>query len=280
MLRIATYIAIFPAKFLKRPRVVFILKRHCRRELRGRSDLADALGGCVSGILCVHHFDSYGETLMKKDQSRSKLQSVKRRVAYSLAAGAATGAVGVGASDAHATIVWSGPYPITVNQYGYANLDLDEYGASPDLELKNYVFGGGNYMGAEVKFFPGQLVLSNSTFPFYVSALSVGDLIDSTTVGPTFYGSLAYGAVNPNSEFNNTDAYIGLSFPSGPNLFYGWVRVAIDQPAGSFQVLEWAYNNVSGQGIRAGQIPEPTTLGMLAAGSAGLLAMRRRRQAA
>jgi hypothetical protein len=216
---------------------------------------------------------------MKKITSRSKLTATKRGLAYSLAAGAATGAAGL-ASEAQAEIVYSGPYPINIYQGGFLNLDLDQYGASPDVKLKNYIFGGGNYMGATVNYAPGQLVLSNASFPFYVSALQGGDLIDSTTVGPSFYGSMAYGN-NPNSEFNNiTDAYVGLSFPSGPNVFYGWIRVDLDRSAGKFMVKDWAYNNVSGAGIRAGQIPEPTTLGMLAAGSAGLLMMRRRKQAA
>mgnify|MGYP001182319010 CR=1 FL=1 len=239
----------------------------------------DASGGCVSGFNFIDFLDQLGETLMKENQSGSKLPATKRRLAYSLAAGAAAGAAAVGAPEAQAEIVYSGPYPINIGQFGALNLDLDEYGASPDIKLKNYVFGG-NYMGATVINSPGQLVLSNSTWPYYVTALSAGDLIDSTTVGPSFYGSLAYGA-NPNSEFNNvSDAYIGLSFPSGANLFYGWVRVAINRTAGTFQVKDWAYNNVSGAGLAAGQIPEPTTLGMLAAGSVGLLAMRRRKQAA
>ena len=219
---------------------------------------------------------------MKKDQSRSKLPALKRRVAYSLAASAAAGAAGVGCSEADAQIVSSGPYPININQFGSFNLDLDEYGASPDIKLKNYVFGG-NYMGASVINAPGLLVLSNASFPYYVTALSAGDLIDSTTVSshtPGFYGSMAYGN-NPNSEFKTAaDAYIGLSFPSGANLFYGWVRVGVNLNAGTFQVKEWAYNSVSGAGIHAGQIPEPSTLGMLAAGSAGLVAMRRRRKQA
>lgn len=217
---------------------------------------------------------------MKKDQSGSKLSATKRRLAYSLAAGAAAGAAGVGAPEAQAEIVYSGPYPINIYQFGALNLDLDEYGASPDIKLKNYVFGA-NYMGATVINYPGKLVGFSIGPNLYASALSVGDLIDSTTTVPSFYGSMAYGAANPNAEFNNAaDAYIGLSFPSGPNLFYGWVRVAVDQAAGTFLVKDWAYNNVSGAGIRAGQIPEPTTLGMLAAGSVGLLAMRRRKQAA
>jgi hypothetical protein len=41
-------------------------------------------------------------------------------------------------------------------------------------------------------------------------------------------------------------------------------------------VHEWAYESVPGVGIAAGAIPEPSGLGLLALGSAGLAARRRR----
>jgi hypothetical protein len=210
---------------------------------------------------------------MKLDDSNA----TTRRVAYSLAAGAAAGMAGT----ADAAISYSGVQDISIGQFGSQELNFDG-DAFTDLKLKNYVFGG-NYQGATVLGFPGQLVLSNASFPFYVTALTSGDLIDSSAVGPTFYGSLAYAA-NPNAEFDGVPgAFIGLSFPIGANdlahTHYGWVRVTIDNAAGSFVINDWAYNTVAGEPIRAGQVPEPTSLGMLAAGAAGVAAMRRRRAA-
>jgi hypothetical protein len=200
-----------------------------------------------------------------------------RRVAYSLAAGAAAGMAGT----ADAAISYSGSQNINIGQFGSLNLFIDG-DAFTDIKLKNYVFGG-NYQGATVLGAPGQLVLSNASFPYYVTSLTSGDLIDSSAVGPTFYGSLGY-ANNPSSEFDNASgAFIGLSFPIGGNapqfLHFGWVRVTIDNAAGTFVVNDWAYNTVAGEPIRAGQIPEPTSLGMLAAGAAGVAALRRRRAA-
>jgi hypothetical protein len=139
------------------------------------------------------------------------------------------------------------------------------------------------------------LVGFNSGVLSYVSALTVYDPIGSANAGPTFFGSMAYGAANPNAEFNNvSDAFVGLSFPAGPNLYYGWVRVAIDNANKTFLIKDWAYEDntvaaLSGSpvpldGILAGDtgdgfVPEPGTLGLLAAGAAGVVRMRRRRQA-
>ncbi len=210
------------------------------------------------------------------DEQPSPKNSLKKKLAYSLAAGAATGAI---ASDADAAIQYSGIYNISISQGNFLNLDLDAAGATPDVQLNNYVFFGGNYQGLTVNYFPGQVVGFNNGLA-YVSALSAGDTIDASTVGPSFFGSMAYGATNPNAEFNNvTDAFIGLSFPIAGQTHFGWIRVDVDNAAGTFLVKDWAYEDVPGAGIAAGVVPEPGTLGLLAAGSAGLLAMRRRRAA-
>lgn len=207
-----------------------------------------------------------------KTTTEEKKLSLARKAAYTLAAGAATGAA---ATDVDAAIVYSGVYDIAVAS-GFSqniNLDLDGY---QDINLQNFTFGG-PYQGASISYGPGQLVGFNNGLA-YVLALAEGDLIDATTVGPGFFGALAYGSY-PNSEFDSaTDAYIGFSFPSGPNLFYAWMRVSIDNAAGTFIIHDWAFETEQGKGIHAGQVPEPGTLGLLAAGAAGVSALRRRRK--
>ncbi len=201
-----------------------------------------------------------------------------RMLAYSLAAGASA----VAAGSADGAIVYSGLQNIPVGQYASQDLfiDGDPY---TDIKLKNYVFGGGNYQGATVSGYPGQLV-GFTTGLTYATALNAGDAIDAGTVGPSFFGGLAYGANNPDAQFNNaTDAYIGLSFPIGGNapqfLHYAWIRVDIDNASGTFVIKDWAYEDQAGVGIAAGAVPEPGALSLLAAGATGLLAMRRRKQA-
>jgi hypothetical protein len=174
--------------------------------------------------------------------------------------------------------VYSGPQNINVAQSANQNLDLNLDG-HPDIKLGNYVFSGGNYQGASVDYTPGKIVGFNNGLS-YVSALSVGSTIDGSTVGPGFFGSMAYGSHNPNAQFNNaTGAFIGLSFPAGPNTFFGWVRVDVNNSAGTLKIDDWAYESQPGIGIKAGAgaVPEPGTLGLLAAGGAGLLALRWKR---
>lgn len=194
------------------------------------------------------------------------------RAAYSIAAGAAA----LSAAASHADIVYSGVQDIAINQFAALNLNIDG-DAYSDVLLKNYVLIGGNYMGASVNFFPGQLVGFSAGWP-YASALAAGFSIDASSVGPTFFGSMAYGALNPNAQFNSaTNKYLGLSFASGANLYYAWVRVSISQSAGTFTVHDWAYDN-SGAGIAAGAIPAPGALGLLAVGASGLGLLRGRKR--
>lgn len=201
--------------------------------------------------------------------------AAKHGAAYTLAAAAAAGT-----ADAHAAVVYSGPQNIDIAQFNSQNLNLDG-DAYNDILLKNYVFLGGNYQGVYVNFFPGKVVGFFSGFG-YVSALGPGSIVDAaTTSGGPFQASMAYGGNNPNAEFNDVEgAFIGLAFPINATTHYGWVRVDVDNAAGTFNIVDWAYEDQPGVGITTPAVPEPGTLGLLAAGAAGLAALRRRRSAA
>lgn len=175
----------------------------------------------------------------------------QRHVAYTLAAGATMAFVG---TKAEAQIVWSTPQDISINQFAFQTLNLDG-DVYYDLKLKNYVFGGGNYQGAYVNYGPGKAVGFRPGGIAYASALSIGDLIDASTTETGFATtSLAYANVNPNAQFKSVaNAFLGLAFPIAGDLHYGWVRVSIDNSAGTFVIHDWAYNITPGIGIAAGQ---------------------------
>jgi hypothetical protein len=210
---------------------------------------------------------------MSEITNLSARSNCSARAAYSLAAGAAAAA----ALSASGAIVYSGVQDIAIAQFSSLNLNIDgdAYG---DLLLKNYVFGGGNYQGATVNFSPGKLMSFNANGFAYASALNAGVTVSSSSVGPSFFGSMAYGGANPNAQFNNaSNKYLGLSFASGANTYYGWVRVSLSNATGSFMVHDWAYEN-SGDSIQTGAVPAPGALGILAAGASGLGLLRGRKR--
>lgn len=198
----------------------------------------------------------------------SRARTAKRRAAYSLAAVAAAGST-------EAAVIYSGTQNIPISQFSALNLDIDG-DTQGDILLKNYVFGGGNYQGATVNFFPGKMVTFNPGTLNYVTALNAGFTVDTAALG-NFTGSMAYGAANPNAQFNSASGkFIGLQFPTGPNNYNAWVRVDVNNTAGSFNVVDWAYENVPGVSIVTGVVPEPASLGLLAAGATGIALLRRR----
>ncbi len=213
----------------------------------------------------------------------SNYNSTKKRVAYTLAAGAVAGSV---ASSADAAVIYSGVQNINIAHQSSYRLDLDQDGAT-DVELYNdVVFGGGaNFQSLAVFYYPGKAVgfTDAQSFYNYTSALNAGVIIDSAAASTgDAYQTLARASY-PNTEFDNSsNAFIGLEFPISGSLHYGWVRVSLDVIAGTFVVHDWAYESDPGVGIEAGAtgVPEPGTLGMLAAGAAGLASLRRRKSVA
>lgn len=119
------------------------------------------------------------------------------------------------------------------------------------------------------------------TLPQVSSGATVGWLADGNAGGPGYV----------NSQFTvapTNTGYIGLKFIIAGNDHFGWIRITVapqSTVAGShpraITVHEWAYEDVPGQGLEAGAgiIPEPTSLGLLALGSLGLAAHRRRKVA-
>lgn len=181
-------------------------------------------------------------------------QHTRRKVAYTIAAGATAACA---AAEAEGQIVWSTTQNLLIQQGFSQDLEIngDEYYYS-DLIVDNFVFSGKNYQGFQVRYSPGRVVGFIENGLGYATALNPGDLIDETTIHPTVFDtSLAFEDMNPNAQFLDTqNGYIGFGFPILGALHYGWVRVAIDNAAGTYVVRDWAYNSTPGAPIHAGQI--------------------------
>ncbi|MBX7102828.1 MAG: PEP-CTERM sorting domain-containing protein [Gemmataceae bacterium] len=115
-----------------------------------------------------------------------------------------------------------------------------------------------------------------------VDNLAIGSLIDvSSTFGSGTAGSEATGATAFN--LNSSNNFVGFRFlnEGTSQINYGWVQVALGatftDPARS--IVGWAYED-SGAGITVTPVPEPSSMALLSVGAAGLVAYRRRRQAA
>jgi hypothetical protein len=114
----------------------------------------------------------------------------------------------------------------------------------------------------------------------YATPQASGALIDAA--GLTYYfTNLSYGGLGPVvPALDAGPILLGFSMDVAGAQHFGWVRLAVDLDTGTYTILETAYEDTPGLGIEAGSlvsIPEPTSLGMLAAGAAGVGLYRRRR---
>lgn len=96
------------------------------------------------------------------------------------------------------------------------------------------------------------------------------------------FATLAFGKGYANSKFKAAGVgFIGFRFNGGAGVEYGWARVNMQGATGNgFTIVDYAWAD-PGTPIRTGQtsaaIPEPSSIGLLAAGAAGLALWRRRR---
>lgn len=200
-----------------------------------------------------------------------------RWLPYVVAAGAAAGAT----LAARGGVVYSGPQDLVLNPGWADGVDLDASG-SPDLFAFNWFNSSGLvlYQRVQVLGPAGGLAAFNagpSNFS-YATAVAAGSEINGSSVGSNMAGWLAYGSQMPNAQFiGAANRYLGLAFSGETGLRYGWIRVSIDSTLGRFTIHDWAYED-TGAGIRAGVVPAPGALGLLAAGAAGLSLLRGRKR--
>lgn len=228
---------------------------------------------------------------------------LSRLGAYS--AGAVTGALSIASSDAAVVYVNANQFitdPFT-NDSSYTTRDVDFNGDTvPDLQLwtrdatgsadrtNNDAFiAAPDGIGLSVSVV-GQ---SNSGY-LYPARLAAGAMIDgsaglitlSNPPGQATVGWLADSDGFPGSQFKaapNNTGYVGVRFIISGYSHFGWMRITVTPQGGtgtrprSITLHEFAYESDAGASIEAGVIPEPGGLGLLALGSIGLAAHRRRR---
>ena len=108
----------------------------------------------------------------------------------------------------------------------------------------------------------------------------------SQTTGYLFAFDETSGSESPTGGFvGHTSGFLGFAFTAAETTYTGWIRIiGIDSNYSQFSILDWAYT--AGNIIAAGDgdatssenVPEPSSLGLLAVGAVGLARYRRRRK--
>ncbi len=108
-----------------------------------------------------------------------------------------------------------------------------------------------------------------------------GSAVDVLISGETVNSGLSFAVFESTTSTvtSSGNDYIGVSLSRSGNTHYGWARISKN---GNVMTLhEFAWNQTAGESINAGQtvVPEPAeSVLMMAAGAAGLAALRKRRQ--
>ncbi len=116
-----------------------------------------------------------------------------------------------------------------------------------------------------------------------LTPLAAGASITLANTSSDSGGSLSKSSPNYRGPWDNLtgSAYLGIRFQISGEDHFAWAQLAISPSASSVLLKDFAFNDAAGEDIDAGQqAPEPASLLLFATGAAGILALRRRRNAA
>jgi hypothetical protein len=200
------------------------------------------------------------------------------------------------ATNANAAIIYSGPQNITVSRpagSGVSQAGFAVGGASWRVWASNFNAGTNNQARAAlIRFAAGERFMNASSTLINAKKLASGAVISA---GQAFWsggGGADLRRKNNNAPLygqflNSSIGFVGIKFKISGSYHFGWIRAHANigpSNAVSASVIDWAYNDVAGASIKAGEgiAPEPSTTAMalLAAGAAGVLAWRKRRKRA
>ena len=205
-----------------------------------------------------------------------QLSATLRKTAIAAVAG--TGLMLV-ATASHAVVVFSGPVSLVVP-------------ATTSGLYLNVVTGVSGIAPAAV---PGWDVnpWSSTGLGFFNAATPVGGVYvmaapgtaANLPLGAMINGASAYGSGSSANTsqwvLNSSNNYFGFRFTNeaGGTTHYGFAQLAIGATITARTIIGYAYESTPLLGISVSVVPEPATYGLMAAGVAGLLLVRRRKQA-
>lgn len=205
--------------------------------------------------------------------SQSKRETFTRRLkATAVAAGAALAAN----APADGAVI-TGNANATVNIGGEFFLDLDDDGtddfrfAATSSSTSAYVSASGS-----------NGIYTTGGFHTYAQAFEGSDSVGTGTGSTRSFAVLTSSTGSFGNFVGPTPRFLGLVFEAttGPNstqFVYGWARVAVPNP-GEIRIYDYAYEDTGAPIHVPNEVPEPSTLLLMASGAAGLIALRRRRK--
>ncbi len=199
-------------------------------------------------------------TTPKKSTQRKRL--ARQLAAYSVAAG--TGLVATENIEAATIPVHlSGGTPYCVDFGTTISFDLNNDGQSD--------FGIENYLGTDIGVYGvgSDYTVAQVSGDYLATVFGVGELID----GQSGFGSSSYGGLD---YFFDTRGFVGIEFDLPGGKHYGYLDIGVDVATKKVTIYGGAYESQAGLGVTA--VPEPTGLGLLAIGAAGLAFWHRKRE--